>query len=337
MIITLRARLDSNYRYVALAASLLLLMISWGGVFMLVVTLKPLALEQGWPRSVPSIAFALHFLGSGVGGIFMGAWLDRSGMAKPALLGTVSICIGAIYASMLATQWDIFIVYGLFMGLLGQATLFAPLTANITHWFSHRPGAAIGILASGQNLAGVVWPPLLFHLGGAYGWRTVFFWYGLFALVSMLPLVFILRRRPPAQPAPAPELPIPEMPLDGAEIAAVSARGLSPNALQAILCCAFVGCCIAMAMPMGHIVAHVSDLGIDAARGAEMLSVMLGAGFLSRFFFVGMLTNRIGGLGALFLFSFGQATGLVPASRRAIRSSPGPICRWRRWAGGSRR
>ena len=283
-------------------------MISWGGVFMLVVTLKPLALEQGWPRSVPSIAYALHFLGSGIGGIVMGAWLDRSGMAKPALLGAVSICIGGVYASMLSTQWDIFIVYGLLMGLLGQATLFAPLTANITHWFAHRPGPAIGILASGQNLAGIVWPPLLLHLAGDLGWRTVFFWYGIFALVSMLPLVAILRRRPPKAPAPA--APAVAAPLEGAIAAALPKRGLSPNRLQAILCCAFVGCCIAMSMPMGHIVAHVSDLGIDAARGAEMLSVMLAAGFLSRFFLVGFVSNRIGGLGALFLFSSGQAAGL---------------------------
>ena len=96
----------------------------------------------------------------------------------------------------------------------------------------------------------------------------------------MLPLAFVLRPRPPASEATAPKSPV-----SGTSVAtSVSERplGFSPAALQALLCVAGVACCVAMSMPQVHIVAYCSELGYGAARGAEMLSVMLGFGIASR-------------------------------------------------------
>ena len=63
-----------------------------------------------------------------------------------------------------------------------------------------------------------------------------------------------------------------------------------------------------MSLPLAHIVSHVSDLGYDSARGAEVLSLMLGCSALASFFGVGFLGGRFGGLRAIFLFSATQAT-----------------------------
>ena len=73
------------------------------------------------------------------------------------------------------------------------------------------------------------------------------------------------------------------------------AGGVPPRALQVLLCVAGFACCVAMAMPQVHIVAYCGDLGYGVARGAEMLSLMLGFGIVSRVG-SGFIADRIGGL-----------------------------------------
>ena len=86
--------------------------------------------------------------------------------------------------------------------------------------------------------------------------------------------------------------------------------GISAGALLALLCLAGVACCIAMAMPQVHIVAYCTDLGFGAVKGAQMLSVMLAAGVVSRLIF-GLISDRIGGLRTLLLGSVLQGLALL--------------------------
>ncbi len=306
-------RLNIQYRHVVLAASLLMLMAGQGGAYILVVSLKDIAASFNWPRTVPSLAYSLQFIGAGVGGILMGHLLDRSGMGKPALIGALMIGSGAIMASRLQSQWELYLIYGVMIGLLGQATLFSPLMANVTRWFEQRRGTAVGIVASGQTLAGTVWPPIFSHFNQTIGWRDTFFWYGVFAILVMLPLSLVFRRRAPgdapnARPAPsAADAPSPGRAPGETTVATT----LSPGATLVLLCVAIVGCCIAMSLPLAHIVAHASDLGHSPTHAAGMLAVMLLASSFARIFGVGYLSERHGGLGALFIFSGAQAATLA--------------------------
>ncbi len=84
----------------------------------------------------------------------------------------------------------------------------------------------------------------------------------------------------------------------------------APRALQALLCVAGIACCVAMAMPQVHIVAYCGDLGYGVARGAEMLSIMLASGIVSRIA-SGFIADRIGGLGTLLIGSFMQMVALA--------------------------
>jgi MFS family permease len=88
------------------------------------------------------------------------------------------------------------------------------------------------------------------------------------------------------------------------------ALGLSPNALQALLIVAGLACCVAMSMPQVHLVAYCGDLGYGAARGAQMLSLMLACGVVSRLV-SGAICDRIGGLRTLLLGSVLQGTALL--------------------------
>lgn len=298
-----------NYRYLVLAASVGLMLVGSGGLYLLVVSLKPIAQEFGWPRTVPSTAYALQFIGAGIGGIVMGHWLDRSGMGRPALIGAIMIGMGAALTSKVASAWQLYAIYGVMMGLLGQGTLFSPLMANVIRWFDARRGTAVGIVASGQSLAGVVWAPVFRHFNDSVGWRETFFWYGIFALCIMLPLSAIMQKLPPGHRGRA------DMPVRDASAALRRAKpGVgrsSPLAVQAILSVAIMCCCIAMALPLAHIVSHASDIGHSPARGAEMLALAFVTSFLARMFCLGPLADRHGGLVVLFVFSAFQLAGVV--------------------------
>ena len=125
-----------------------MLLVGAGSTYIIVVGLKPIAQEFGWPRSVPSLAFSMQFVGSGLGGIFMGHLLDRIGMGKPAFIGALSIGVGALAASAVTEAWQLHLIYGVLIGFFGIGSLAAPLMANITKWYEHRRGMAVGIVSS---------------------------------------------------------------------------------------------------------------------------------------------------------------------------------------------
>ena len=309
------ATADANYRFAVLAASTLLLLIGSGGAFIIVVALKPIAQDFGWPRAVPSLAFSMQFVGSGFGGIAMGYVMDRLGMGKPALVGSVMIGCGALAVSVIDDEWQLYAIYLFMIGFLGMGALAAPAMANITRWYRTHRGMAVGIVSSGNSLAGIVWPPIFGYAIDSIGWRETFFWFGVFALGAMLPLSIVMQRRAPRA-----------VPGDGAAATTATsaapavprrrdrrrpARPLTARAMQTALCVAIVGCCVAMALPLGHLVAYVTDLGHPVANAVEILSVMLMTAFLSRSVFVGLLADRFGGLAALLFFAGLQAAMLA--------------------------
>ena len=85
---------------------------------------------------------------------------------------------------------------------------------------------------------------------------------------------------------------------------------MSPGRAQMLLFVAGVACCVAMSMPQVHIVAYCTDLGFGAARGAEMLSLMLACGIVSRLI-SGAICDRIGGLRTLLMGSILQGVALL--------------------------
>jgi MFS family permease len=106
--------------------------------------------------------------------------------------------------------------------------------------------------------------------------------------------------------APAPEA----LPASAMALSPRGALGLSPNALQVLLSIAGIGCCAAMAMPQVHIVAYCGDLGYGVALGAQMLSLMMGCGIVSRIV-SGWIADQIGGMATLLLGSGLQGFALL--------------------------
>jgi MFS family permease len=293
---------DSPYACLRLGAALLLITIAGAGMYGMVVALPPVQAEFGVDRAAASLPYTLTMLGFGLGGILMGRLSDRFGVIVPVLTGGICLGLGFIAAGMAPNLLVFALAHGLLIGFLGCSGTFAPLIADTSMWFTRHRGIAVAICSSGNYLAGAVWPPVLQHFFDTVGWRSTYIGVGLFSLVAVVPLALILRRRPP----------IPGAAATSHATRALHARplGLAPNTLTVLLAAAGIGCCVAMSMPQVHIVAYCGDLGYGAARGAEMLALMLGCGIVSRLA-SGWFSDHIGGLRTLLLGSVLQGIALT--------------------------
>ncbi|HYF18479.1 MAG TPA: MFS transporter [Ramlibacter sp.] len=301
-----RHAIESPYAWWRLAVSLVLMTIGSSGMYSISVILPSMQADFGISRGTASVSYTVTMIGFGIGGVLMGRVADRLGVVVPVSAGAVALGLGFIAAG-LAPSFTLFcMAQAVLMGLLGTSATFAPLVADASQWFDRRRGLALAICMSGNYMAGAIWPPVMQHFIEIVGWRQTYVGIGVFCILAMVPLAQILRPRPPipAEPAPAN--------LGAAAAAPSTSRpfGLSPAAAQGLLCVAGVACCVAMSMPQVHIVAYCTDLGFGAARGAEMLSLMLAMGVASRLI-SGWISDRIGGLRTLLLGSVLQGVALL--------------------------
>ncbi len=308
--------IESSYAWLRLGVSLLLMTIGSVGMYGVTVVLPRIQDDFGIARADASLPYTLTMIGFGLGGILMGRLSDRYGVMLPVLIGAFGLGGGFLLAGNAANVWVFSLAQGLMIGLLGTSATFAPLVADTSRWFDRRRGIALAICMSGNYLAGAVWPPIIQHFIETAGWRQTYLGIGVFCLISMLPLALVLRRHPPdAVAAIAPQVPTAVQTSAHASAHSPGLNldrplGLSPNTLLGLLCVAGVSCCVAMSMPQVHIVAYCGDLGFGAARGAEMLSLMLGMGVVSRLV-SGWISDHIGGLRTLLLGSALQGLALL--------------------------
>ncbi len=294
-----RYRPDSLYAWGRVAASLGLATVGGIGLWAPVVVLKTIETEFGVGRGGASLPYTATMVGFAIGGITLGRLADKFGILPPLLIGATTLGIGFIAAAFSGSYWQFVAIQALLIGMLGSSATFGPLVADTTHWFQRQRGIAVAIVASGNYLAGTIWPPVLQWAIAAYGWRDAYIGIGIICIFTMLPLALLLRRRAPvADHAPATSS-------NGAP-----AIRATPWFLQPLLMLAGIACCVAMSMPQVHIVAYCTDLGYGPARGAEMLSLMLGMGVVSRLG-SGLIADRIGGLGTLILGSALQCVTLI--------------------------
>ncbi len=294
---------DSRYAWTRLFVTLALMTVGNGCMYIVAVVLPAVQAEFGVARADASLPYTLLMIGFGVGGIWMGRLADRRGVMVPVLVGATGLGLGFVAAGLSGSLWGFALAHGVLIGLLGSSATFGPLVADTSLWFVRRRGIAVAVCASGNYFAGALWPPIVQFFVDAHGWRATYIGIGLFCLVTMPPLALMLRPRPPAAVAAAPSTP-------GGAVPSTRPFGLPLGAAQGLLCVAGLACCVAMSMPQVHIVAYCGDLGYGAARGAQMLSLMLACGIVSRLV-SGLICDRIGGLRTLLLGSVLQGTALL--------------------------
>jgi MFS family permease len=293
--------IDSRVAWWRLVATLAMATLGGVGMWSVVVALPTVQAEFGVDRGSASLPYTLTMVGFGFGGILMGRLTDRYGVTRPLVGATLALAAGYLLAGFAPNLTLYALAQGVLIGGLGSSATFGPLLADVSHWFERRRGLAVAIVACGNYLAGTIWPPLVQHLIEAIGWRHTHMAIGLVCLVTMLPLTLALRRRPPLRHPAATAHALADTHVS---------LGVSPRALQTLLVVAGLACCVAMSMPQVHIVAYCGDLGYGAAAGAQMLSLMLGFGIVSRLA-SGWIADHIGGLRTLLLGSSLQAVALM--------------------------
>jgi MFS family permease len=291
---------ETKESWVVAFVALIAMLMAFGAAWITPVALKDIAAEAGGTRSVPALATAMAWLGSGFGGILMGRIAERVGTRWTVIFGGLMVACG-LALSTLGPPWPLWIGHAVFIGFLGLAGINAPLYIYVSRWFDRRRGSALALISSGSYLAGAVWPPAFDRVIAYLGWRETMLVFAVVEVLVVVPLAAIYFREPPEVIAP------------------VSARGSGhetrvlgwpANAVFAMMCAAAVLCCVPMAMPQQHLVAFCSDLGISRSVGALMLSVLLGTAFLSRQVW-GAISDRIGGLTTVLIGSAWQASALA--------------------------
>ncbi len=284
--------------WVRLALALLIGSIGSVGMWSAVVVLPVVQTEFGATRGAASLAYTLTMLGFGSGGVVTGRITDRFGIVAAMALSIGFLGSAYVLAGLSTTLWQFIAIY--FLIGLGTSATFAPLMAEASHWFERYRGLAVTIVASGNYLGGAVWSPLINWGTQVSGWRTTHIAVGIFCGVAMTLILLVLRAQiGGAKVRDHDNAPPPRVDLN-----------ISTNTLTVLLCIASISCCVAMSMPQVHIVAYCGDLGYGVARGAEMLSLMMAFGVVSRIG-SGFLADRIGGIRTLLIGSVAQGVALL--------------------------
>ena len=297
--------IDSRQAAWRLLVTLGLVVLGNSGMYVMSVVLPAVQAEFGVGRGNASLPYTLMMVCLGIGGLWTGRLADRHGLMPVLVVGAFAVCGGFVGAGLSGSIWGFALAHGL-MGLVGASATFAPLIADTALWWNRRRGIAVAICASGNYIAGALWPPIVQHGIETIGWRQTYILLGMVCGLGMLVLSQRMRQRPPVVVMAPPVG-------STAGFAAVDRSrpfGLHPAHAQLLLCVAGVACCVAMAMPQVHIVAYCTDLGFGAARGAEMLSLMLACGIVSRLV-SGVICDRIGGIRTLLLGSALQGVALL--------------------------
>ncbi|HEY3912554.1 MAG TPA: MFS transporter [Stellaceae bacterium] len=278
-----------------------ILSVSFGAPMISVVALQPIAAAFGNLRSVPALSVSLAWLGSAVGGIALAQVAERIGVRWTVIFGAVMIAVGLVLAS-LGERLSFYLGHGVFMGLLGNAGINAPLYVYVSRWFDRRRGTALALIASGQAAAGTIWAPLFGHAIGWFGWARTMQLYAGCEILLILPAAFLVLR---ALPRALHTAGIGTGPAVGASVLGLKSR----TALGLIAAASFF-CCVPMAMPQGHLVAYCGDVGIPLTTGSAMLSLLLACAFVGRQCW-GFVADRIGGLRTVLAGSLCQVVAMT--------------------------
>jgi MFS family permease len=290
---------DGPYAYTRLGVALLIATLIGAGMWAVIVVLPPAELDFGVDRSSASLPYTVMMCSLAFSTIALGRMTDRFGIVPPLAISAVTLGVGFVLAGY-APNLAVFTAAHVLIGF-GAGTGFGPMMADISHWFVKRRGVAVVIVASGNYFAGTIWPLVMSLTIPLIGWRATYAGLGVIVAAAVLPLALTMRRRAAAAI------------YEQAEAATEAARadvGVSPRLLLTLLLVAGFSCCVAMSMPQVHLVAYCGDLGYGVARGAEMLSLMMALGIVSRIG-SGFVADVIGGTATLLIGSFMQGVALL--------------------------
>ena len=283
---------DPAYGWVMVFVVFLLSALAFGALGSISVFLKPLVTEFGWSRGQTSFGYTVISFSSAVFGVLWGYIADRFGTRWFGLIAAFAMS-GSLFA--LSQQASILQFYGLYFlfGAFGNAMVTSPLFANVGFWFTHKPGLALGITASGGAVGQAVVPYLCALSLEQYGWQTTYMLSAASYLALALPVALLIRESPSREQARL------QM------VDEVRTFPLSEREVIVWISVAIIFCCTCMSVPIVHLVPLLTDSGFSLDQATTVLMVLMFSGALGRIL-GGRLGDLIGALPSYMVMSAGQ-------------------------------
>src|SRR6185503_9489357 len=215
-----------------------------------------------------------------------GALSDRIGTRAVVLLGGALLGLGTVMASRAPTLGLFQIYFGMIVGF-AAGSLYTPLTATTTRWFTRHRSLAVALVSAGLGLGSTTTAPLARWIITNYDWRTAMLVLGDLAWLVIIPAALLVRE--PAAPA-TPAVPEPTAGADGGDLTAAQALRTPQFTAIAIT---YFACCAAHSGPIFHMITHAIDHGVSAMAAATVLSVA-GLASLSGKIVCGLVADRVG-------------------------------------------
>ena len=302
------------YGWILVAFGHLLMAVVGGSVYYgFGVFFKPMAADLGWARGVTATGFSKMILVMGGSAPLMAAVIKRIGLRIVLGAGSILLVASILLMSLITQPWQLYLVYGIVIGMVMSATTFLALTTMVNYWFIKRRALAAGIVLAGSGSGTLVLAPLSRYLISVIGWRNS--WVILAIIVFFLatiPAVILVRNRP----EDIGEKPDGENSPVSITGKTASQRAVTPRAVRnwevkaalktpalwlvaAAMCTSF----FTVNMMTVHQVTHLIDIGISEVAAAGALGSMVGFSALARI---------IGGiLGDRFKLSYLAATACL--------------------------
>ncbi len=261
-----------SYGWVVVAASTLMIAITFGLLYSYSVFFKPLAEYFGWDRSSVSFIYSSLLIIRGALSIVTGWFADRYGPMKLMVFCGFMIGLGLVLSSQVQTLWQFFITYAV-IEAIGLSGAFGIGSALISRWFTQKRGLALGILASGSGLGSLFIVPGCERLINAFNWSGAFLISGTIAGVVMIALAFTLR------PAPydTSKIDIKNALSENNPIileSGVTLRQAIKDPKIILLLATFLFFFFSVQMVMVHLVNYATDVGINPLISATFISVI---------------------------------------------------------------
>ena len=295
------------YGWFVVAAAFAISFVGFGSAYTFSAFVESLQTNFAASRGSVSLVFSLAgFLYFGLG-VISGPLADRYGARRLSLIGMVLVGLGLEFAGMARTLAEVYVAYGLGVGL-GVGFSYVPVLGAVQRWFVKRRGFASGIAVSGIGVGTLVMPPLAAFLIATWGWRYAYAVLGILSIVVGVGMAFFIEDDPRGrQLAPDGE----SLPLDSEEkFSDFSLQAAMKSRQFACLYAACLICSFGMFVPFVHLIPYALDHGIPRSSAVLLLGAM-GIGSTIGRFFLGGMADRLGRERALLIMFLCMAFSLL--------------------------
>ncbi|MGO4306695.1 MFS transporter [Cupriavidus sp. RAF12] len=196
----LSSRLDRrgvHYAWIVAAVTFCVMLTTSAALGLPGAFLKPLTSEMGWNIDQISSILAFRFALFGLMAPFSAILMERFGV-RNVVCAALALIAGGMALATVATQlWQLFLAWGLMLGVGSGLTALVLAAVVANRWFSARRGLVVGILTASSATGQLAFLPVAAWLIEHMGWRVAVLPV-LAACAALAMLVFALMRNRPS-------------------------------------------------------------------------------------------------------------------------------------------